>query len=90
MNSDFLKTNIIFLCVFLSDQLTSKKLTQCYLDRIAEVNKFTNSVVEINPLAIKEAEKIDDLIANTKDKSKLEKLPLLGRWICLFKFLNDF
>lgn len=42
------------------------------------MNKYTNSVVQINPDALKEADKIDDLIANTKDKSKLDKLPLLG------------
>ena len=27
---------------------------------------------------MKEAEKIDDLVLNTKDKSKLDRLPLLG------------
>lgn len=61
-----------------SRKLTCKRLTQTYLNRIEEVNKFTNSVVELNPNAIAEAEKIDDLIANTKDKSKLDQLPLLG------------
>lgn len=34
--------------------------------------------MQINPDALKEADKIDELIANTKDKSKLDKLPLLG------------
>ena len=42
------------------------------------MNKYTNSVVQVNPDALKEADKIDELIANTKDKSKLDKLPLLG------------
>lgn len=35
-------------------------------------------MVHLNPDALKEADKIDELIANTKDKSKLDKLPLLG------------
>lgn len=35
---------------------------------------------------MKEAEKIDKLIAETEDKSKLEKLPLLGMEdsLCVF------
>lgn len=59
-------------------QLTSEQVVQVYLDRIKEVNKLTNSIVHINPLALEEARKIDQLIRNTKDKRKLEKLSLIG------------
>jgi fatty acid amide hydrolase 2 len=42
------------------------------------VNKLTNSIVHINPLAREEAKKIDELIRVTTDKKKLEQLTFLG------------
>lgn len=53
-------------------------MVTAYLARIEQVNRLTNSVVHVNPLALEEARKIDRLVRETSDKSKLAKLPLLG------------
>lgn len=58
--------------------MTSVEVVQTYLERIEQVNKYTNSVVHINPLALEEAKKIDELVRNTQDKKKLEQLTLIG------------
>lgn len=44
---------------FQTGRLTSVELTTCYLERIAEIDVYLRSVIEVNPEAIELAERAD-------------------------------
>ncbi len=61
-------------------ELTSKALTQSYLDRIAKIDKAgptLNSVIELNPDAIKDAEVLDAERQAGKTRGPLHGIPVL-------------
>ncbi|KAJ9072622.1 hypothetical protein DSO57_1025619 [Entomophthora muscae] len=45
---------------FKSGSLTPEKLTECYLNRIKEMNPFLNAVIEVNPDALKIAKTLPE------------------------------
>lgn len=60
--------------------LTSRALTQAYLDRIAAIDKAgpaLNSVIELNPDALKEADALDGERKAGKTRGPLHGIPLL-------------
>ncbi|TKR33962.1 amidase [Luteimonas gilva] len=61
-------------------ELTSHALTQAYLDRIAAIDKagpMLNSVIELNPDALKEADARDAERKDGKKRSALHGIPVL-------------
>jgi amidase len=61
-------------------ELTSRALTQAYLDRIAKIDKAgpaLNSVIELNPDALKEAEALDAERKDGKLRGPLHGIPVL-------------
>ncbi len=44
---------------FRTGRLTSQELTQCYIERISEMDDYLRSVIELNPEAIELAERAD-------------------------------
>ncbi len=62
------------------DELSSRALTQAYLDRIAAIDKagpMLNSVIELNPDALKEADARDAERKDGKKRSALHGIPVL-------------
>jgi amidase len=60
-----------------SGQFSAKDLTQKYLTRIKEIDGKLNSVIEINPDALKIAEDLDKERKNGKIRSPLHGIPVL-------------
>ncbi|GAA4295131.1 amidase [Nibribacter koreensis] len=63
-----------------SGDLTSKKITQLYLDRIKAIDKNgpkLNSVIEVNPDALQIAEALDQERKNGKVRGPLHGIPIL-------------
>jgi amidase len=63
-----------------SGRLTAVKLTQAYLDRIAEIDKAgpkLNSVIELNPDALALAQQLDDERRAGKVRGPLHGIPIL-------------
>ena len=63
-----------------SGELSSHALTQAYLDRIAKIDKAgpsLNSVIELNPDALKEADELDGERKSGKVRSPLHGIPVL-------------
>ena len=60
-----------------SGKLSSSQLTQKYLDRIRDVDKKLNSVIEINPDALKIAEEMDSERKNGRVRGALHGIPVL-------------
>jgi amidase len=63
-----------------SGELTSKKITQLYLDRIQAIDKSgpkLNSVIEVNPDALQLAEALDQERKNGKVRGPLHGIPVL-------------
>ncbi|HJR72335.1 MAG TPA: amidase [Luteimonas sp.] len=61
-------------------ELSSRALTQAYLDRIAAIDKagpMLNSVIELNPDALKEADARDAELKDGKKRSALHGIPVL-------------
>jgi amidase len=60
-----------------SGKWSSKEITQKYLDRIKELDKSLNSILEINPDALEIAEETDKERKNGKARSPLHGIPIL-------------
>ncbi len=60
-----------------SGQISAKDLTQKYLDRIKEIDSKLNSVIEVNPDALKIAEDLDKERKSGKIRSPLHGIPIL-------------
>ena len=60
-----------------SGKTTSKQITQKYLERIADVDKKLNSVIETNPDALRIAEDLDRERKNGKTRGALHGIPIL-------------
>ena len=63
-----------------SGAISSRQLTQAYLDRIAKLDKAgptLNSVIELNPDALKEADQLDAERKQGKVRGPLHGIPLL-------------
>jgi amidase len=60
-----------------SGKSTSREITQKYLDRIREVDKMLNSVIEINPDALAIADAMDKERKGGKIRSPLHGIPIL-------------
>lgn len=58
-------------------RLTSKELTQAYLDRIHRLNPRLNAVVTVNPDALDLARKSDELRRTGEVRGPLEGIPVL-------------
>jgi amidase len=60
--------------------LTSEKVTQLYLDRIAAIDKngpSLNAVIEINPDALQMAKNLDEELKNGKKRGPLHGIPIM-------------
>lgn len=57
--------------------ITSQKLVEMYLERIKQVDPLIKSVLEINPDALKCAEKLDKEFKKGKTRSMLHGIPVL-------------
>jgi amidase len=63
-----------------SGKLSSKKITEMYLKRIAKMDKqgpTLNAVIELNPDALEIAEQMDDERKNGKIRSRMHGIPVL-------------
>ena len=63
-----------------SGEYTAKSITQIYLDRIARIDKDgpkLNSIIELNPDALKIAESLDAERKNGKVRGKMHGIPVL-------------
>lgn len=63
-----------------SGELTSKKITELYLQRIAEIDKNgyqLNAVIELNPDALAIADELDQERKSGKTRSKMHGIPVL-------------
>ncbi|NNF00419.1 MAG: amidase [Pyrinomonadaceae bacterium] len=60
-----------------SGKVTSKQLVRMYLDRIRQIDGKLNSIIEINPDAIKIAEQMDKERAAGKVRSMMHGIPLV-------------
>ncbi len=60
-----------------SGELTARKLTELYLQRIKEIDPKLNSVLEINPDALKIADELDKERKNGKIRSQMHGIPIL-------------
>ncbi len=58
-------------------KFTSKELVEAYLIRIKEIDAQLNSIIEINPDAIKIAEQMDSERAHGKVRSKMHGIPFV-------------
>ena len=61
-------------------KLTAKILTEMYLNRISEIDKRgpkLNSIIEINPDAMKIAETLDEERKNKKIRGSLHGIPVI-------------
>ncbi|WVQ84114.1 hypothetical protein IAT38_006259 [Cryptococcus sp. DSM 104549] len=65
--------------LFDSGNLTSEKLTRCYLDRIALTNQYLHAVIETNPDAISIAKKLDVERAAGKCRGPLHGIPFVSK-----------
>lgn len=57
--------------------LTATTLTQCYLDRIAEVNPVLGAVISVSPDALDQAAASDAALAAGQPRGMLEGIPVL-------------
>jgi amidase len=62
---------------FSSGEISSKEITQAYLNRISEVDKDLNSVIELNPDALEIADKMDAERKSGKVRSAIHGIPIL-------------
>lgn len=62
-----------------SGELTARKLTEIYLQRIKEIDPKLNSVLETNPDALKIADELDKERKNGKIRSQMHGIPVLIR-----------
>src|SRR5438093_13654055 len=60
-----------------SGKLTSRRLTEMYLERIKEVDPKTHSVLELNPDALAIADQMDKERKKGKVRSMLHGIPVL-------------
>lgn len=60
-----------------SGKITATAIAQNYIERISTIDKKINSVVEINPEALKIAEQLDKERQNGKIRSSLHGIPVL-------------
>ena len=63
-----------------SGELTARRLTELYLQRIAEIDKegpYINSVIELNPDALEIAAALDEERAGAKVRGPLHGIPIL-------------
>lgn len=60
-----------------SGKLTSRRLTEMYLERIRQVDQKTRSVLEVNPDALAIADRLDKERKNGKVRSPLHGVPVL-------------
>jgi len=61
-----------------SGEMSSKKITEAYLTRIAQIDKKLNSIIEINPDAIADAERCDhERLVARRVFSPLHGIPVL-------------
>ncbi|KAJ8514216.1 hypothetical protein ONZ45_g8213 [Pleurotus djamor] len=60
-----------------SGKLTSRKLTQCYIGRISQLNEYVNSVLELNPDALDIADELDAKRKAGKTLGPLHGIPFL-------------
>jgi len=60
-----------------SGQLTARRLTEMYLERIKQIDPKTKSVIEINPDAITIADHLDKERKRGKIRSQLHGIPIL-------------
>ena len=60
-----------------SGELTSRKLTEIYLERIKEIDPKLNSVLETNPDALKIADEMDKERKNGKVRGMMHGVPVL-------------
>jgi amidase len=60
-----------------SRSATSRAITQAYLDRIADIDKKLNSVIELNPDALSIADQMDRERASDKLRGPLHGIPIL-------------
>lgn len=58
-------------------EVTSKQLVEIYLERIKQIDGKLNSIIEINPDAIKIAEQMDKERKSGKVRSKMHGIPLV-------------
>ena len=58
-------------------EISSRALTQAYLDRIGRVDELTHAVIEINPDAMEIAGELDRLMDQGKPKGPLHGIPIL-------------
>lgn len=58
-------------------QLTVEELVLFYVDRIKENDSYYNSVIQLNPLALKEARELDKRIAENQEIGRLSGLVVL-------------
>lgn len=60
-----------------SGKMSAKEITQKYLERIASVDKKINSIIEINPDALKIAEDLDKERRSRKIRGSLHGIPVV-------------
>ncbi len=60
-----------------SGKMSAKEITQKYLEQIATVDKKTNSIIEVNPDALKIAEEADRERKNGKSRGALHGIPVV-------------
>ena len=58
-------------------KMSAREITQKYLDRIANVDKKTNSIIEINPDALKIADELDRERKAGKLRGALHGIPVV-------------
>lgn len=60
-----------------SEQLTARKLTEMYLERIKQIDTKTHAILEINPDALAIADQLDKERKKGKVRSQLHGIPIL-------------
>jgi amidase len=71
------KTVVELQAMIQSGQMSSRQIVQAYLDRIADVDKRLNSIIELNPDALSIADQMDRERKSGKTRSSLHGIPIV-------------